>query len=180
MSVSRRTLRLKEISDIITAIPIRSQAELLHILATRGFAVTQASLSRDLKSLGIRKSKSKRDEGCYISGNQEKEQPETGVYDDPSASTGILTFDISGNIAVLKTRNGYAGGVAYDIDLLHSPLVLGTIAGGDTVFAALAAGASRKEVLTLFGRLLPTRVLEQYFTRKNQSAAAREAAYSDD
>ena len=62
---------------------------------------------------------------------------------------------------MIKTRNGYAGGLAYDIDEVQSPLVLGTIAGADTVFVALAEGASRQELLTLLSATLPPNVVAE-------------------
>lgn len=160
MSIPRRSLRLKEISDIINAIPVHSQAELLRILQTRGFEVTQASLSRDLKALNVRKTKAKGDEdGLYVPVETAEEELTLGA--DPHASAvGILSFALSGNLAILKTRNGYAGGIAYDIDMLGSPLILGTIAGGDTVFVALAETALRRDVVELFSGILPPRLLE--------------------
>ena len=66
-------------------------------------------------------------------------------------------------MAVIKTRNGYAGGLAYDIDMLDSPMILGTIAGADTIFAVLNADASRNEILDLFSEILPDRVLADLF-----------------
>lgn len=161
MSIPRRSLRLKEISDIINAIPVHSQAELLRILQTRGFEVTQASLSRDLKALNVKKTKPKADEDGFYVPMDVSDAEELTLAEDPRASAaGILSFALTGNLAVLKTRNGYAGGIAYDIDMLGSPLILGTIAGGDTVFVALAETALRRDVVELFSGILPPRLLD--------------------
>ncbi len=73
----------------------------------------------------------------------------------------ILSLAFTGNIAVIKTRNGYAGGLAYDIDEISSPLLLGTIAGADTVFVALAEDASRNVLFTLFSAILPANVIAE-------------------
>lgn len=161
MSIPRRSLRLKEISDIINAIPVHSQAELLRILRTRGFEVTQASLSRDLKALNVKKTKAKGDEdGYYVPADSSAAEELTLAEDLRASTAGVLSFALSGNLAVLKTRNGYAGGIAYDIDTLGSPLILGTIAGGDTVFVALSETALRRDVVELFSTIFPPRLLE--------------------
>ena len=67
----------------------------------------------------------------------------------------MISASITGNLVVVKTRNGYAQGLAYDIDTLDSPLIAGTISGADTVFAALAEGADRADVIELVRALLP-------------------------
>lgn len=163
MNISRRNLRLKEITDIINAMPVRSQAEMLKILQVRGFVVTQASLSRDLKALGVKKSKSAHDEGCYVMADH---LPAASSEEYPRASSaGILDFALSGNIAVLKTRNGYAGGIAFDIDQLNSPVICGTIAGGDTVMAVIAENVPRESVIDFFAGILPSNVIASYLSK---------------
>ena len=67
----------------------------------------------------------------------------------------MVSASITGNLVVVKTRNGYASGLAYDIDTIDSPLIAGTISGADTVFAALAEGAPRADVIELFRSILP-------------------------
>ena len=61
---------------------------------------------------------------------------------------------------VIKTRNGYASGLAYDIDILHSPHILGTIPGADTVFAVVNERSTRRQLLELFTSILPEEVIE--------------------
>ena len=60
-----------------------------------------------------------------------------------------------GNIAVIKTRNGYAPGLAYDIDMSRPPEVLGTIAGADTVIAILAEGVTHEQATVAFEQFMP-------------------------
>ena len=71
----------------------------------------------------------------------------------------MLSIAITGNLVVIKTRNGYASGLAYDIDTLESDLVLGTIPGADTVFAAVKEGTPRHELYTLFSSFIPEHVM---------------------
>ena len=58
-------------------------------------------------------------------------------------------------MAIIKTRNGYASGLAYDIDMSKSPEILGTVAGADTVIAVLREDVSRTEAKKLFAKFLP-------------------------
>lgn len=69
--------------------------------------------------------------------------------------SSVISVAITGNLVVIKTRNGYASGLAYDIDTLDSPLIAGTISGADTVFAALSENAERGDVIELFRSILP-------------------------
>ena len=59
--------------------------------------------------------------------------------------SGYLSLQFSGNIAVLKTRPGYASGIAYEIDEHKMPSVLATVAGDDTILLVLKEGADRSE-----------------------------------
>lgn len=168
--MSSRMTRLSVIVDILSHNNISCQDELLKQLAIRGFIVTQATLSRDLKKL--RTIKVANDLGGYryvVSGNVAAGEPEyerehTTVQS--SLHPAALSVAVSGNIMVIKTRNGYASGLAYDLDMLESPLILGTIPGVDTVFAVIAEGASREELQALLTGFLPPEVMtecQQYF-----------------
>ena len=160
MNAETRKRRQKEICNIINSVPVKSQLELAKILQTRGFEVTQASLSRDLKMVNARKYPRGSANARYII-FEEPDLERMGELTGASAS--VISFSLSGNMAVIKTRNGYAGGLAYDIDMLDSPMILGTIAGADTIFAVPNADASRNEILDLFSEILPDRVLADLF-----------------
>ena len=62
---------------------------------------------------------------------------------------------LSGNIAVVKTRNGYASGLTYDIDMSHTPEMLGTIAGADTIFLVMSEDVSREKAREVLSRFIP-------------------------
>ena len=68
---------------------------------------------------------------------------------------GLVSVKFSGNLAVIKTRNGYAPGLAYDIDMSRPPEVLGTIAGADTVVAILADGVTHEQARLVFEQFMP-------------------------
>lgn len=94
-------------------------------LKARNCEVTQATLSRDLKTL--RTSKVVTEMGGYryvIAANGTAADEVATHAMDSVRQAAILSLAFTGNIAVIKTRNGYAGGLAYDIDEISSPCCL--------------------------------------------------------
>ncbi len=161
--MKKRKSRLPVIIDILTHNSIGSQEELSKQLAIRGFIVTQATLSRDLKML--RTTKVATDMGGYryiiADSNHVSSEPFAKTQNTAQSSLhpAALSCAISGNIVVIKTRNGYASGLAYDIDMLESPHILGTIPGADTVFAVVNENSSRSDLYALFSSFLPSQVM---------------------
>ncbi len=116
------------IKQIISERAIGSQEELCAALHKRGFEITQATLSRDLRDLGI--SRVNTTEGLRYVLNPQTEEKRLQSF------IGYEIEQISANesLAVIKTLPGRAQGVAEIIDSLHHSLVLGTIAGDNTIF----------------------------------------------
>lgn len=151
--------RLQNIKDIITTSRISSQEELLGILISRGFDLTQATLSRDLKQLQIAKVPGSDGGYIYI-------LPETSgigklvsskVFANyPGSATGYISLEFSGHLAVMKTRPGYASSIAYDIDNSATHEIIGTIAGDDTILLVLREGVSREEVIESLASFIPS------------------------
>ena len=69
--------------------------------------------------------------------------------------SGFISIAFSRNIAVIKTRNGYAAGLAYDIDMSRSPEILGTIPGSDTIFAIMREDVTHEQARMVFSKMLP-------------------------
>ena len=136
--------RLQQIVELINNNCIGSQEELSKMLSTKGFMVTQATLSRDLKMLRITKVAT--DTGKLL---------QSGQMIQKNHSASFVSINFSHNIAVIKTRNGYASGLAYDIDMSKTPEILGTIAGADTVFAILREDVTHEQALQVFAKFLP-------------------------
>lgn len=147
--MSRKNDRIEALVDIIKNQRIGSQEKLLEQLAGRGHYVTQATLSRDLKMLKTSKVPMERGDYAYmlpdatIAPLQQKRHINSDL--DRLLSSGMLSLEFSGNLGVMMTRNGYASGIAYDIDMLNAPEIAGTIAGANTVFIALREGVSHEE-----------------------------------
>ena len=73
------------------------------------------------------------------------EQKVLGI-DSSLAKMSIRSIDFNGIFAVVKTRPGFANAVAYDIDTRGNDIVIGTIAGDDTILVVPREGISREEV----------------------------------
>lgn len=145
--------------DLIRNECISSQEELAARLAKEGFNVTQATLSRDLKMLKTTKVPTDRGTYMYIlpdsNSLKDKLLAKGAANLTPNFTSGFISIAFSGNMAVIKTRNGYAAGLAYDIDMSKSPEILGTIPGSDTIFAVLRDDVSHSQAYEVFAKLLP-------------------------
>lgn len=145
--------RQNTIKELVKAGLVHSQEELQELLNERGFAATQATLSRDMKALGIVKMHDP-DYGYsyrmpYGPGNSVSPAP--GII----SAEGIQSIEFSGNLAVIKTRPGYASVIGAILDSSHIPSVMGTVAGDDTVLLVIRDGFTRSEVVESLSQVLP-------------------------
>jgi transcriptional regulator of arginine metabolism len=138
---SRRRL----IHSILHSQRIHSQEELLKRLEQEGVDVTQATLSRDLKFLSVARVPDANGEYMYSVDPPKEPVHDPFIRDD--LNRDITSIQFSGNLAVVKTKMGHAPGIAYAIDLLQIPEVLGTIGGDDTLLVILKEGAERNKFL---------------------------------
>jgi transcriptional regulator of arginine metabolism len=132
--------RHRAIAELIRGQPLANQEELAERLAAQGFAVTQATISRDLEQLGA--SKIRRDGRL---GYTLPDQVANGV---PSAAQlaavlrdWVRSIDFAGNLVVLRTPPGSAHLIGVALDQAALPDVVGTICGDDTVFVAVRDAA---------------------------------------
>ena len=149
--------RLNAIRVIIANERIGSQEELLKRLYDQGFDLTQATLSRDLKQLNVAKTASSDGSYVYIlpSNPLYKRIAKGKLAHEQQLRNGVVSINFSANIAVIKTRPGYAGGIAYDIDGHELPSVLATVAGDDTILLVVKEGCTRQEVLCQLESIMP-------------------------
>lgn len=157
--MKNRKKRIELIVDLIRNRCIASQEELANILAAEGHAVTQATLSRDLKMLKTTKVPTDRGTYMYIlpDSNSLKDRllANGKLSVNANYQSGFISLCLSGNLAVIKTRNGYAAGLAYDLDMSHTPEFLGTIPGADTILVVLREDVDHKRAYEIFSKLLP-------------------------
>ena len=147
-----KTVRMKTLKMLIS-----SQEEVLKALAKEGFTITQATLSRDLKQLKVAKAASMNGKYVYVLPNETmyKRVSSPQRATDMANSNGFLSLTFSGQLAVMKTRPGYASAVAYDIDQKEIQGVLGSIAGDDTLFIAIEEGFDREKIVEGLSQIIP-------------------------
>ena len=142
--------RQKIIRNLVIDNRIASQEDLAAILEEKGILVAQATLSRDIKELKL--SKLHDEAGYYYSlshPGQSRQNSVSGTY----SSESIDSIEISGNIAVIKTRPGHANMVASIIDSNSLKEIAGTIAGDDTIFLVVREGFTGENLIHALGKL---------------------------
>ena len=149
-----KTKRLLSIRKLIENEQICSQEELLFRLKELGVEATQSTLSRDLKFMRVAKIPHKDKGYIYIIPdsiqNEQADEKTSAIVTD-----SISSIDFSGNIAVIRTRPGYASSMAYDIDNNEFSEILGTIAGDDTIMLVLREGVATSKVRQLLSLIIP-------------------------
>ncbi|MDE5841158.1 MAG: hypothetical protein K2H49_09580 [Muribaculaceae bacterium] len=158
--MSRKNDRIETLIEIIKNNNVGSQEELLKRLADKGIFVTQATLSRDLKMLKTTKVPLEHGDYAYMLPDARTARISTGNGRQKAdlsrrGENGLISLEFSGNIGVMLTRNGYASGIAYDIDMLNAPEIAGTIAGANTVFIVLREGVTHDKATEVLSLILP-------------------------
>lgn len=146
--------RLSVIKELIKENHIADQDSLLNLLKEKGFDVTQATLSRDLKLLKVGKV-SDGWNGYYYSlqGAEQVKQTKGELIHD--IRSGIISIEFSGAMGVIKTKPGHANSVCYALDALALQEILGTIAGDDTIFILLREGVTKEDLQEVFRKKIP-------------------------
>lgn len=117
----QRNERQDLIREIVRNQQIRTQRELVEALAQRGLECTQATVSRDVAEIGLQK----RSDGFYILSED--------VHMRRMVGDLVQSVEVANNIVVVKALQGTAQGVAAALDAASIPMVLGTVAGDDTI-----------------------------------------------
>lgn len=154
--MKKKANRLDTIKIIISSKEISSQEELLTELNNEGFQLTQATLSRDLKQLKVAKAASMNGKYVYVLPNDIMYKRSTDFSTkELLSSNGFISLQFSGNLAVIKTRPGYASSIAYDIDNRESDIIIGTIAGDDTILLVLSENTHQNDIRNFLSFIVP-------------------------
>ena len=155
--MKKKLKRLEAIKVILSSREVNSQGELLDLLRAEGFKLTQATLSRDMKQLKVAKASNTKGDYVYILPNDVKYRRQLHV--DPTDSSavlnGVISLTFSNNIAVIHTRPGYASSIAYDLDQHIGDVIVGTVAGDDTILIVLAEDISRTIAKKYIANIVP-------------------------
>jgi len=137
-----REARRTAIVRLLRHSPVRRQQELVRLLKREGHAVTQSSISRDLRELGVLK----HSEGYVLPESAEQ----ASRTQDNFATIAHFVREVRAagpSITVVKTTIGSAGSVAAAIDKAGWDEVAGTVSGDDTIFIATADARAQARVL---------------------------------
>lgn len=144
-----KTLRQRKILEIIRQRVIATQEELAQALREAGFPATQATVSRDIRELGLVKVPFDQNSFRYAPPG-EALPPRRDERLKRLLRTSVQYIDYSENLVVIKTLPGEAQGVASAIDQVAWPEIIGTVAGDDTILAVVKP---KKMVLKVLQRL---------------------------
>lgn len=145
--------RHDKIMELIQEYDIETQEELAGKLKEEGFCVTQATVSRDIRRLGL--SKVPKEDGgqkyavLVREGGPPEGAPPEGRYVH-MMQEAFSSAEAAGNLLVLRTASGMAMAVASALDTLEFPEIVGCVAGDDTIFAATH---TKEEAVQLLGKI---------------------------
>ena len=150
--------RQRLIASIVTRKRIGTQHELLAALATAGCEVTQATISRDIRELGLEKTHDPLGRPRY-------ELPPQGGrsrHDPAELLTAVLaqfgrSASAAQNVVVVQSELGSAPAIARALDRVEHPRVVGTLAGDDTCLVIARNGKDAKALALELEQALPER-----------------------
>ena len=128
--------RQAKIMEIISTTNVETQEQLLSSLENAGYTATQATISRDIKELRIVKELTSFGTYRYTAAAREVPASFTGRLNTIFREC-VTNFDYAQNIVVIHTLPGLANAAASALDSMKMSVVVGTIAGDDTVFIVM-------------------------------------------
>ena len=126
--------RQGKIIEIIRKYEVGTQEELAEKLKEEGFAVTQATVSRDIREMKLSKMPAEKGGQKYVLWEQGSEMENKYVH---VLREAYATAEAAQNILVVRTVSGMPMAVAAAPDALKFPEIVGCIAGDDTIFVAV-------------------------------------------
>lgn len=145
--------RQRAVLEIITQQAVSTQGELASELRKRGFHVTQATVSRDIKELGLVKVPAGGGGYRYaLAGGQQL--GEVYARMERLFRDSVINLDYSENLILIRTLPGTAHAVASCIDSIHWPEIIGTVAGDDTILAIVKPKKMVSAVMEKFRQLM--------------------------
>lgn len=137
----KRNGRQDAIREIVRNKNVRTQRMLVDELKTFGFDCTQATVSRDIADMGLRKLP----EGVYVLAED--------LHLQRMVSELVIEVVRTGNLVLVKAQPGTASGIAAAIDAAELPAVLGSLAGNDTILVVARTDDDGERFETLISKL---------------------------
>lgn len=132
-----KNARQKEIVEIIRQYKVSNQDSLQELLRERGYPVTQATISRDIRELNLIKKADSDGIYHYV-------MPDHTISSGDMMTGNVLSVDYAGHTLVIKCRSGTAQAVCTVLDEMQRPEIVGTLAGDDTIFALMRTAEQAK------------------------------------
>ena len=134
--------RHARILDLVTKRSVQSQLEMAGLLRAQGVAVTQATLSRDIRELGLAKLADPQGGAFYTHPHRAAVRPDLAQV----LPALLVSVDGVGPLLVLKTARGSAGAITEALDQVGWAEIIGTIAGDDTVLVITRSQRLRESI----------------------------------
>lgn len=145
-----KSKRQRAMLALIAARPVRSQEELAMLLEAQGYDVTQATISRDIKELGVMKVPLKGSAGGAFKYVEPNSGPTFGSRLHRVIAELVVSMRGSVNQIVMRTPPGSAMMVASAIDAADWPEIMGTLGGDDTILVLIDNPSSLPVVMQRF------------------------------
>lgn len=145
-AVRQSKIRQTKILELISKNAIETQEELVEELNRQKFNVTQATISRDIKELGLIKIlDGERYRYAYIDSEQNINNKLINLFRE-----AVISIDSANNLIVIKTLSGSANVAGMAIDKMNLKTILGSIAGDDTLMVIVKDNKDVPEVMEIF------------------------------
>ena len=144
--------RQAEILNIIQAVDVETQEQLLDELKARGFSATQATISRDIKELRLVKELS--GGGYRYASSERKGLADSDARQRNIFKEGVTSVDRAQNIVVVRTMPGLASAACSALDSMSIPGMVGSLAGDDTGILIMRDSASAQKFVSEIHKLL--------------------------
>ena len=141
------------ILELIQQYEITTQDELLAKLRENGFEVTQATVSRDIRELGIHKVRAENGKYHYVSMQSKQGSGMSGKF-VTIFSESVRNIDFAQNIVVIKCFTGMANAACATFDAAEFADVVGTLSGDDTFLVVTRSEEGAREITDRLHKLL--------------------------
>ncbi len=146
--------RQASLLQLIKELEIATQEELVTRLNEAGIYATQATISRDIKELGIIKIGNGRGQQKYVALERGSDAPASRLM--KVFAEAVVSVSQASHLVIIKTLPGMAQASAAAADSMDLPEIVGTIAGDDTIFIALSTSEQAANLCRLLEQMMMT------------------------
>ena len=146
--------RHEKIIEIVEKYDVETQDELIEHLRKTGYEVTQATVSRDIRELKLTKVMGEK--GSYRYELPKTSEPLGNFKFSHALAESITSVDYAMHTVVVKTFPGMAQAVAVGIDNLHLQVILGCVAGDDTIIVVIRSAQSATDISEKLKQMMRT------------------------